>query len=617
MKKILSSEKFGVVLGIAPGNVPSYSSDYETVDEAKLTDRHTYRNYVDGVFTGYKWQCVEFARRWLYINKGYIFTDVAMAYNIFHLKNFKLISDNTSLDAQSFENGATTKPAVGSLLIWDEGGEFEKTGHVAIITEVFDDKVRIVEQNESFEKWPEGRDYSRELHTKVDSNGGYWIECSYHDSNLLGWVTQTDKTNGASTPKKIDKKLFQLQKRKAKDLGQANKNWLNIANADEEAYVEAYGHEIKDKKGDPYQYFLMSKTAEEEVKFATNELHSMFMHATGHVLENENLLEKFCIPKKLWPKLKSSWDNRRNQMVTGRFDFALTENGLKVFEYNADSASCYMECGKIQKRWAKAFGVDEGKCSGEKLHGKLVEAWKDSDLGGQLHIMLDSNDEENYHALFMKSAIEEAGIDCKVIQGLTDLKWNDKGEVIDADGDQIKWVWKTWAWETALDLIRDESILKDSAHPPSLADTLLAKNVLVVEPFWTLLPSNKAILPVLCELYPDHPYLLNSSFELSKNLIKTGYVQKPIVGRCGANIKIFGANDSVVHETAGSFSERDQIYQELFPLQKIDGDNIQVQSFTVSGFYAGLGVRVDPSPIIVSGSDLPALRIVNDDAFDQ
>ena len=45
MKINAPSENFGVVLGIAPGNVPSYSSDYETVDETLLPNRHTYKNF--------------------------------------------------------------------------------------------------------------------------------------------------------------------------------------------------------------------------------------------------------------------------------------------------------------------------------------------------------------------------------------------------------------------------------------------------------------------------------------------------------------------------------------------------------------------------------------------
>jgi len=61
---------FGTLLGVAPGNVPVYSSDYDSADDKELPNRHAYRSYVDGIFMGYKWQCVEFARRWLYLNKG-------------------------------------------------------------------------------------------------------------------------------------------------------------------------------------------------------------------------------------------------------------------------------------------------------------------------------------------------------------------------------------------------------------------------------------------------------------------------------------------------------------------------------------------------------------------
>lgn len=67
---------FGVELGVAKGNVPSYSSDYAQVDEAQYPDRRHFRSYVDGIYMGYKWQCVEYARRWLYLTKGQIFNDI-------------------------------------------------------------------------------------------------------------------------------------------------------------------------------------------------------------------------------------------------------------------------------------------------------------------------------------------------------------------------------------------------------------------------------------------------------------------------------------------------------------------------------------------------------------
>ena len=113
---------FGTLLGMAPGNVPVYSSDYDTVDEMAFPNRHAYRSYVDGVYMGHKWQCVEFARRWLYLNKGYVFDDVAMAYDIFQLNSVRVIADERRLPLKSFLNGSLRHPEVGALLIWSEGG---------------------------------------------------------------------------------------------------------------------------------------------------------------------------------------------------------------------------------------------------------------------------------------------------------------------------------------------------------------------------------------------------------------------------------------------------------------------------------------------------------------
>lgn len=40
---------------------------------------------------------------------------------------------------------------------------------------------------------------------------------------------------------------------------------------------------------------------------ASNSVHEMFLKATEKVLEDDNLLEKFDIPKEFWPKIRKSW----------------------------------------------------------------------------------------------------------------------------------------------------------------------------------------------------------------------------------------------------------------------------------------------------------------------
>ncbi len=615
---------FGTLLGYAPGNVPAYSSDYDSVDSEQLPDRHAFRHYVDGVYTGYKWQCVEFARRWLLVNRGYVFDDIAMAYDIFRLGDVTVVRDGSKLPLHSFRNGAQRHPERGDMLIWNEGGEFEVTGHVAIVTDVHPDRIRVAEQNVHDRAWPDGADYSRELTTRVDDDGGYWIRCNYEDASILGWVAQTDDDTHAETFTDPDPTLFTVQPASLPDSGAHTKPWLNVARPEEAAFVASMkGHRLCSNDSDHYRYFRLSTTGLNEIKRATNELHALFMHATDHVMQNEQLLEHFSIPEALWPRIHQSWNNRRNEMITGRFDFCMTERGIKVFEYNADSASCHMECGRVQGLWASHFGCDDGRDPGERLHRKLVEAWRDSEANGMVHILCDEDAEETYHALYMQSAIEKAGLRSKIVTGLDGLSMNTAGEVLDDSGEPLRWVWKTWAWETALEQLRQElaqdNDLAQANRPPDgtprLMDVLFRPGVMVYEPLWTLVTSNKALLPILWDLFPEHPYLLNSSYTLTVALTNSGYVSKPIAGRCGHNVSLVDKRSDVVDETDGRFDYQAQIYQELWRLPEIDGYRVQVCSFSVSGMYAGACLRVDPSLIITTASDVLPVRVVSDRAF--
>ena len=611
--------KFDLPIGTALGNVVAYSSDYTSADSALFKSRADYRSYVDGIYMGYKWQCVEFARRWLYHNKGYIFNDVAMAYEIFNLRTVRDLAKGIELPLNAFANGSSRLPKIGSLLIWEEGGHFEETGHVAVITAVFDDRVQIAEQNMDFKPWPNQQGFSREIKAKLGENGDYWLHCPSDGSIILGWLIQTDDDRDAVVLPDLDPNLLEIDANIASKHSNAKSSWLNIANEDESAFVDMMqGHRLSCDENMQNRYFSISVQAQKTIETATDELHQMFMHATDYVLEHEELLAKFDFPSHLHEKIKRSWSNRANQLITSRFDFSMSAKGIKVYEYNCDSASCYMEVGRVQGKWLKHHQVKGGTDAGKDLFGRLVKAWKAREIDSIVHIFQDDDPEETYHALFMKSAIEAAGYKCKLLVGTDTLNWNDEDKIIDSDGHEIKWIWKTWAWETALDEIRDTQPISgaDTEHNtnlrPSLSDVLLNDDIMIFEPLWTLIPSNKAILPILCSLFPQHPYLLNTSFELNDELKQSGYVSKPIVGRCGANIQIIDENNRLLAEKEGVFEQREQIYQALCPLPLVEQNYVQICSFTANGNFAGSGVRVDSSMIIDQNSDCLALIVKHD-----
>jgi glutathionylspermidine amidase/synthetase len=623
---LMLKQPFGTVLGYAPGDVPAYSSDYDTASEIEYPARKSFRSYVDGIYMGYKWQCVEFARRWMYINHGYIFDDVGMAYDIFDLRYVRDIKNNTLLPLQAFTNGSRRHPVSGSLLIWQEGGEFEHTGHVAIVTEVSAQWIRVAEQNVHHEQWAEGQHYSRQLPAKISQEGEYWVTCSFGDAQILGWMIQTDDDTDAEPAHSKNEVLFTIKSKHADKSEADKKAWLNIANRDEEAFVNAMGgHCLTKDAAEQLRYFIISRTACEHLEKATNDLHGMFMHATDYVLEHPELMHYFNLPDCIIPKLRQSWDNRLTEVITSRFDFALVPEGLKVYEYNCDSASCYMEAGKVQGKWSKHYGIHEGVDAGKDLFADLVKAWQKSRARDVVHILHDDHPEETYHGYFMQDAIEAAGLRCKMISHCNQLVWDKDGDIVDGDGEKLRWVWKTWAWETALDQIREEqsAYSSDSLYEPTanvgkhprLSDVLLHKSIMVFEPLWSLIPSNKAILPVLWSLFPNHPLLLHASFELNDELRQSGYVSKPIVGRCGANITLYDAANQAIDASMGEFEQQPTIYQALLPLPKIDRFYTQLCTFTAKGIYSGCSVRVDESMIIKSESDCLALRILDDKLF--
>jgi len=97
-------------------------------------------NYVNGHFTGLKWQCVEYARRWLITVKGATFEKVNNATDIWSLQKATLL-DSTKVD---FINAPITEiPPIGA---------FPK-GHVAVVVKVHPNgEVDVAEQNYS-NKW--------------------------------------------------------------------------------------------------------------------------------------------------------------------------------------------------------------------------------------------------------------------------------------------------------------------------------------------------------------------------------------------------------------------------------------------------------------------------------
>jgi trypanothione synthetase/amidase len=166
---------YNQVLGIASSNVPAYSNGNDDFFSAE-------RHYVHGIFTGYKWQCVEYARRWLLLRKTCIFRNIGSASDAWHeLSNIERVTDGKKIPLVAHSNGSSVLPKKDSLLIYPRSRDLP-FGHIAIITEVGRDYIRIAEQNYKFHRW--SGNYARQIQL-VLKDGGYYMRDYY---KISGWM---------------------------------------------------------------------------------------------------------------------------------------------------------------------------------------------------------------------------------------------------------------------------------------------------------------------------------------------------------------------------------------------------------------------------------------------
>lgn len=151
------------------------------------------------VFSGMKWQCVEYARRFLIQKFGVYFDDVESAFQIYdkaHVLDFK----KRKYSFVSYENWNVNAPQKYDVLIYKKTSD-APYGHVAIISKVSLKRgyVEICEQNYSL--WKKPSQYSRKLQLLFE-NGKHiiteepYIPFPYDKSNLFQTTSRPNNTIG-------------------------------------------------------------------------------------------------------------------------------------------------------------------------------------------------------------------------------------------------------------------------------------------------------------------------------------------------------------------------------------------------------------------------------------
>ncbi len=321
----------------------------------------------------------------------------------------------------------------------------------------------------------------------------------------------------------------------------------------------------------------------DELEQATNELHQMCLAAVQKVID-DNLFDRFRILNAAIPVIRAAWEADPPSLY-GRFDLAYDgQSPPKMLEYNADTPTSLLEAAVIQWHWLQDVHPQADQFN--SIWEALVAKWKAMQAEGCLgenliHFgSMDAIEDVMTTAVLMDTA-QEAGLQVQQIT-MPELGYDwDNKVFVDTQKAPIQNLFKLYPWEWLLD---------DKFGRYALGN-YPATNW--IEPIWKMILSNKTILTVLWEMYPNHKYLLPAFLDTPGGL--TDYVRKPILGREGANVTLVKGSDSV--HTEGSYGNEGYVYQGLATLPQFEGKHMLIGTWVVDGEACGMGIRESAGPI--------------------
>ncbi|ANV97376.1 glutathionylspermidine synthase [Helicobacter enhydrae] len=312
---------------------------------------------------------------------------------------------------------------------------------------------------------------------------------------------------------------------------------------------------------------------------AGNTLYDMYIEASEYVIKNDLFFE-LDIPPTLIEPIIQSFEEEVHWHIYGRFDFAggLDGKPIKLLEFNADTPTMLYETAVIQWAILKANGMDENlqfnnlfESIGQNFQRMitlgadisqfetLYEGWK------ILFSSIRGSIEEERTVRFLQEIATSYGFQTNFC--FVDEAFLDSNNGIGFDGTNYEFWFKLIPWE--------DIAIQEPEMALLIKEMMQNKNTIFLNPAYTLLFQSKRMLKILWDLFPNHPLLLETSFEpLGKKQVK-----KHAFGREGANVQILDSNLSIISSQEGIYANHKPIYQEFYELNSHQGSFYQPNVF--------------------------------------
>ena len=314
---------------------------------------------------------------------------------------------------------------------------------------------------------------------------------------------------------------------------------------------------------------------------------------TAEVLQqaDDELLAELGLPQATWAVVRSSVPSLL-PTVLGRFDFAATEQGLKMLEFNAETPTDVVEGFYVNGKVCEFFGAtDPNQALTQGLTGafdRSVAAYRDSGFAVE-RIVFSSVDWHDEDAGTTRYLLEQSGLDSRFVP-LSQLRVFE---------DRLQ-VWNGQTHEPVDLMYRLHPLEKmaqeqDADGYPTgrrVLEIAAERRLALINPPAAMLAQSKATQALIWSLYEDGSFfspeeqaaiaahMLPTYFE-NRFLGSSPYVTKRVYGREGGAVTIFGSDGVAwTRDSECNYWDQPVVYQQYVELPK---QTVR----TLNGLYCG------------------------------
>lgn len=372
-------------------------------------------------------------------------------------------------------------------------------------------------------------------------------------------------------------------------------------------------------KGQEYalaSYALVDRSLQQEVKLATKLLGDIFARVAEVVrIGSTELLRELGYPPETWQAISLSTPYNAVTSI-GRFDFALTADGLKMLEFNSDTPTSVVEAFHANKSVCHYYQV-ENVNSGtetdiEQMFSDMISHYHDKGYATE-NIVFCSVLEDQEERGTTKYLLKQSGLNA-IYSPITQLAYDPNTErlTVKLPSGEFKPIDVLYRLH-ALEMMAKDRTTKGFPIGPKLLELAAKKRIALINPPSGFIAQTKALQALIWNLYESNIFFSPKERKIIQTYClptylenqfhgKYAYVEKPFFGREGGAVSLFSADGSLeTKDQAKQYWDQPMVYQTRVDLPAItvetaDGPftgKLLLGSFFIGGKPSAMVARVD------------------------